>query len=87
MVKQLQDAGWTHDQAITTMKEVRKQRNPQAHKLSVDVFDLELFKAQIKLMRDAYRAMVTLRQMLKFHPAATDYEVPDYLERQEVWDF
>jgi len=44
------------DHAINTMKKIRKHRNPQAHKLSPDTYDRELFKEQIRLMRDAYRA-------------------------------
>jgi hypothetical protein len=75
------------DQAIVTLKKIRKARNPQAHKISADAYDIELFKEQIKLMRDAYRAMVTLRQMLKMHPAARDYEVPEELEEMQVLDF
>lgn len=75
------------DQAITTLKDIRKARNPQAHKIGVDAYDIELFKEQIKMMRDAYRAMVTLRQLLKLHPAAKDYVVPEELEEMQVLDF
>jgi hypothetical protein len=75
------------NQAIGTLKEIRKRRNPQAHKLSIDAYDRELFVEQIKLMRDAYRAMVTLRQMLKLHPAARGYEVPEDLQQMKVLDF
>ena len=75
------------DHAIETLKRIRKQRNPQAHKLSLDTYDRELFKEQIQLMRDAYRAMVTLRQLLKLHPAARSYEVPEELVQIEVLDF
>ena len=75
------------DQAIATLKDIRKRRNPQAHKLGVDAYDRELFMEQIKIMRDAYRAMVTFRQMLKMHPAAKDYDVPEELEQMKVLDF
>ncbi len=75
------------DQAIATLKDVRKRRNPQAHKLGPDAYDRELFVEQIRLMRDAYRAMVTLRQMPKLHPAAKDYEVPEDLTQMKVLDF
>ncbi|MGW7303174.1 hypothetical protein [Streptomyces sp. NPDC054829] len=74
-------------QAIKTLKDVRKKRNPNAHTIRPDEYDVELFKEQIQLMRDTYRALVTLRQILQFHPAARDYEVPSILENQEVWDF
>lgn len=75
------------DQAIATFKRIRKTRNPQAHKISPDAYDIELFKEQIKLMRDAYRTMVTLRQILKMHPTAQDYRVPEDLEEMKVLDF
>ena len=75
------------DQAIATLKDIRKARNPQAHKIGVDAYDIDLFKGQIKMMRNAYRAMVTLRQLLKLHPAAKDYQVPEELERMKVLDF
>lgn len=74
-------------QAIKTLKDVRKKRNPNAHSIKPDEYDVTLFKEQIQLMRDAYRALVTLRQILQFHPRARDYEVPSVLENQEVWDF
>lgn len=75
------------DQAIATLKGIRKARNPQAHKIGVDAYDIEFFKEQIKMMRDAYRAMVTLRQLLKMHPAAKGYVVPEELEEMQVLDF
>ena len=75
------------NQAIGTLKDIRQRRNPQAHKLGADAYDRELFVEQIKLMRDAYRAMLTLRQLLKLHPAARDYEVPEDLEQMRVLDF
>ena len=75
------------DQAIATFKDIRKARNPQAHKIGVDAYDIDLFKEQTKMMRNAYRAMVTLRQLLKMHPAAKDYEVPEELEQMKVSDF
>lgn len=75
------------DHAIATFKDIRKRRNPQAHKLGPDAYDRELFVEQIKLMRDAYRAMVTLRQLLKLHPAAREYEIPEELEQRKVLDF
>lgn len=74
-------------QAIATLKDIRKARNPQAHKVSVDAYDIELFTEQIKMIRDAYRAMVTLRQLLKLHPATKDYMVPEELEKMQVLDF
>jgi hypothetical protein len=75
------------DQAIATLKNIRKARNPQAHKISADAYDNKLFEEQIEMMRDAYRAMVTLRQLLKMHPAAKAYAVPEELEQMRVLDF
>ncbi|MBQ1089655.1 hypothetical protein [Streptomyces sp. B93] len=75
------------EHAIKTLKEIRKKRNPNAHTIRPDEYNVALFKEQAKLMRDAYRALVTLRQILQLHPAARDYEVPDVLENQEVWSF
>ncbi len=74
-------------QAIKTLKAVRKKRNPNAHSIKPDEYNVALFKEQIQLMRDAYRALVTLRQILQCHPLAQGYEVPSILENQEVWDF
>lgn len=73
--------------AIQTLKDIRKLRNPGAHKFSPDKYDIELFKEQIRLMRRAYGSLVTLRQMLKLHPAARDYEVPEELAEMKVLDF
>lgn len=73
--------------AINTMKQIRKARNPQAHKLSPDKYDVSIFKEQIQLMRDAYRAMLTLRQMFQKHPKARAHTVPEHLEQMQVWEF
>jgi hypothetical protein len=73
--------------AIRTFKQIRKARNPQAHKISLDTYDIELFEEQVKMMRDAYRSLVTLRQLLKLHPAARGYEVPEELAQMNVLDF
>ncbi|WP_327313339.1 hypothetical protein [Streptomyces sp. NBC_01235] len=74
-------------EAIKTFKNVRGMRNPTAHKIGVDSYDVNLFKEQIKVMRDAYRAVLTLRQMLQCYPGAAGYEVPAHLEQRKVWDF
>ncbi|MEZ0111678.1 hypothetical protein ABH920_005696 [Catenulispora sp. EB89] len=75
------------EEAIKTLKAVRAMRNPNAHKIGLDAYDIGLFKEQIKLMRGAYRAVLTVRQMLQCYPGSEGHEVPEHLELRQVWDF
>lgn len=73
------------DYMIATFKKVRAARNPTAHRLDADRYDMALFDEQIGLMRDTYRAILTLRQMLQNHPATAGYELPELLHDGKVW--
>jgi hypothetical protein len=72
------------ENAIVTLKNIRKMRNPQAHKIGVDIYDTEYFQKQTDIMRDAYGAVRTLRQVLHLHRKAKDHVVPDYLGEGKI---
>jgi hypothetical protein len=67
------------------IKNVRAARNPTAHRLEIDRYDLAIFDEQTELIRDGYRAILTLRQLLQSHPAAAGYEPPRLLRHGKVW--
>ena len=73
------------DEAIATLKKVRKLRQRPAHAINEDVFDKKFQKEQRELIKEAYEALSILRQAFAFHPAASSYQAPDWLETGTIW--
>jgi hypothetical protein len=73
------------DEMMSTFKKIRKLRQKPAHAIDENAFDQKYFKDQRKLIMDAYNAVRTLRLILMNHPAARSYEVPEWLEKGEIW--
>jgi hypothetical protein len=74
---------------IAASREVRKLRQKPAHALDEDVFDQTYFEKQRELITRAYSAIRTLRLLLANHPAvrAAGVEVPDWLQKGEIWTY
>jgi hypothetical protein len=74
---------------IAAFHEVRKLRQKPAHALDEDVFDQTYFEKQRELITRAYSAIRTLRLLLANHPAvrAAGVEVPDWLQKGEIWTY
>ena len=75
------------DEAIATVKEVRKLRQRPAHALDDNRFDSELFKEQRELIFRAYTAVRIFRLLFANHPSARSYPVPEELVNGEIWLF
>ena len=56
------------EEMVNAFKKVRSLRQKPAHKVSIDSFDLELFKKQRDIIVNSYDAIRTLRQILANHP-------------------
>ena len=79
---------WTPwEEAVKTLKEVRRERARPAHVVDDDAFDQRYVAQQRELMVRAYGAMRTLRQALERHPAvrSANITVPEWLERGQIW--
>ncbi len=75
------------DDAIATLKEVRKLRQRPAHSLDDNRFDRGLFKEQRELMMRAYEAVRMVRLLFANHPAAKTCPVPKELFNGDIWPF
>lgn len=71
---------------IAAFRRIRNLRNSPAHTLRPDEFDQTYIQQQRELMIEAYGAVRTLRLILANHPAARDYEVPEWY-RVDPWTF
>ena len=75
------------NEMISTFKAVRKLRQYPAHSVEEDVFDQKYFKKQRELIISSYKAIRTLRLILKNHPSVANYDLPEWLEKGEIWTY
>lgn len=75
------------DEAIASLRKVRKLRQSPAHAVKEDVFDPEYARQFRELCIEGYGALQTLRTCLQRHPAVrgAGIEVPHALEEGKVW--
>lgn len=69
---------------IETFKHIRKMRQEPAHKITDDAYDLNYFQKQHELTDRVYRAIRTLRLILKNHPKARSYQSPKWLDEGRI---
>lgn len=69
---------------IETFKHIRRMRQEPAHKITDDVYDFNYFQKQHELMDRVYRAIRTLRLILKNHPKARSYQSPKWLDEGRI---
>lgn len=69
---------------IETFKHIRKMRQEPAHKITDDIYDPTYLQKQQELMDRVYRAIRTLRLILKNHPKACSYQSPKWLDEGRI---
>ena len=69
---------------IKTFKDIRRMRQEPAHKIVDDAYDLNYFQKQHELMNRVYRAIRTLRLILKNHLKARSYKSPKWLDEGRI---
>jgi hypothetical protein len=69
---------------ILTFKKIRKERQPAAHLIEKDKFDMNLLSRQRELMKELFYAMQILRTILSSHPNAQGYKAPAILESDKI---
>lgn len=73
--------------ADASLRLIRKKGSSVAHDIKDNEYDPSIQREQTMLVKDAYRTVLTVRQLLQSHPKAAPVEVPDLSENQEVWPF
>lgn len=77
------------DDAISTLKRVRKLRQTPAHSLDEDSFNEALFEEQRNLFLKAYGAVRLLRLVIQNHPKARPVleEMDERVVKGQIWPF
>lgn len=60
----------------SALSNLRKIRDPQAHEVYNDEYDLEYFNKQDVLSKDVFKALYSLRKLIQTHPNAKGVEIP-----------
>jgi hypothetical protein len=71
-------------EVVEPLREVRRARQPKAHSLSQDAYDLSLPNAQDALLVAALRSLQKLRLMFSSHTNAREYTAPDWLDGDKI---
>lgn len=73
---------------FTAFRKVRRLRQKPAHAVDEDIFNLDYFKDQRKIMIDAYSALRKLRLVLANYPKVRSNppEIQEHLAKGEIWD-
>ncbi|MFZ0276204.1 MAG: hypothetical protein WA254_12150 [Candidatus Sulfotelmatobacter sp.] len=69
---------------VEPLREVRKARQPTAHSLSQDAYDLSLPSRQDALLVAALRSLQKLRLIFSSHTKASGYSAPDWLDGDKI---
>lgn len=72
------------DYMLATFRQIRKERDPSAHTVVSNAYDLSAEGNQRALILKAYKAVRTVRLLLMNHPAAKAYEPPDWLQQGRI---
>lgn len=70
-----------------TLRQIRKLRSSIAHDVKANEYNADIWQQQSELVSQAYRVVLTIRQLLQSHPLARGMEIPEMLDDQRVWSF
>lgn len=88
--KYFQPVDWTAwNEAMKSMREIRKIRQRPAHSIDENVFDQKYFKDQREIIIKGYSSVRTIRLLLSNHPLVkmADIEIPEWLKEGKIWTF
>jgi hypothetical protein len=75
------------NEMIATFKKIRKDRQPGAHVIENDLYDMQYFSSQRELINNAYDALHILRLVLTNHPLASGFSPPEWFEKGKIWSY
>jgi hypothetical protein len=75
------------DSIFLAFRKIRKERQRPAHAIDDNKFDQIYFADQRQILKEAYRAIRTIRLIFANHPAvkAAKIEIPEDLFKGEIW--
>ncbi|PJZ43660.1 hypothetical protein [Leptospira brenneri] len=69
---------------IKPFKNIRKERQKPAHKVTKNAYDLNLIEKQKEIIGEAYESMRQLRHIFHLHPKGKKYKLPDYIDNIKI---
>ncbi|WP_298529624.1 hypothetical protein [uncultured Christiangramia sp.] len=75
------------NKVFKSFKNVRKERQNPAHKVTENIYDESYVELQKNLISDAYNSMRQLRNLFQQHRKAKGFEIPIWLENGEIKSF
>lgn len=72
---------------LEPFKEVRKERQKPAHKISENYYDKAFFTKQMTLLDKVYDSFNGLRHIFQQHPKTLGYKIPDWIENGDIKNF
>ena len=66
------------------LKEIRKERQNPAHRISRNVYDKQFIEKQKDMIDKAYTVVRSLRTAYQQHPIARTFEIPSYLDDSKI---
>ena len=70
---------------LQSFRDVRKQRQKPAHKISLDEYDQKYFGMQADLLQDVWNSLSTIRSILAMHPKCQNFELPSWYDEEKIW--
>jgi hypothetical protein len=75
------------DELLQSFKEVRKERQKPAHKISENIYDSKFFRMQMVILEKVYITLKRLRMIFHTHPDAMEVEIPELLLQGKIRKF
>ena len=72
---------------FSILKNIRRQRQNPAHRISENEYDQKYIEQQKKLINNAHHSIKGLRYIFKQHRRAKNFEIPDWLENGDIKTF
>lgn len=73
-----------HNDIFKYLKDIRKERQNPAHRISKNVYDKKYINMQIEMIEKAYTVVHALRTAYQLHPLAKTFEIPLYLDEAKI---
>ena len=73
-----------HKDIFKFLKDIRKERQNPAHRISKNVYDKKYITMQIEMIEKAYTVVHALRTAYQLHPLANSFEIPAYLDEAKI---
>lgn len=69
---------------LIPIKNVRKERQNPAHKISENYYDKTFFEKQMNISHQVFSCLNMMRSILERHPLAKSIEIPEWLEKGQI---